>query len=137
MHMYHFDLFPKLIYMETKKQIENLLMLNSIIPKAYKKWLRNGKSRVFKIRYYWLLISFDFWILWLSILKHLLALTLQWQQPKHYIFYILQIVNILVVLFRNLCVLDKLRHCFLNLKGHLKIIKNCNHYCSWYQCYYK
>ena len=29
------------------------------------------------------------------------------------------------------------RHYLLNLKGHLKIIKNYNHYCSWYQCYYK
>ena len=44
--------------------------------------------------------------------------------------FILQVVNILVLLFWNLCVLDKLRHCFLNLKGHLKIIKNYNHYCS-------
>ena len=51
--------------------------------------------------------------------------------------FILQIVNILVLLFWNLCVLDKLRHCFLNLKGHLKLIKNYNHYCCWYQCYYK
>ena len=50
--------------------------------------------------------------------------------------FILQIVNILVLLFWNLCVLDKLRHCFSNLKGHLKLIKNCNHYCCWYQwCY--
>ena len=78
-HMYHFDIFPKQIYMETKKQTENLLMLNSIIPKVCKRWPRNGKSQVFKIRYYWLLISFDFWILWLSILKDLLALTLQLQ----------------------------------------------------------
>ena len=46
-------------------------------------------------------------------------------------------MNILIVFFWNLCVLDKLLHCFLNLKVHLKIIKNYNHYCSWYQCYYK
>ena len=77
-HMYHFDLFPKQIYTEIKKKTENLLMLNSIIPKACKRWPRNGKSQVFKIRYYWLLISFDFWILRLSILKDLLA-TLQLQ----------------------------------------------------------
>ena len=51
--------------------------------------------------------------------------------------FILQIVNILVLFFWNLCVLDKLRDCVLNLKGHLKLIKNYNHYCCWYQCYYK
>ena len=51
--------------------------------------------------------------------------------------FILQIVNILVLFFWNLCVLDKMRHYFLNLKGHLKLIKNYNHYCCWYQCYYK
>ena len=43
--------------------------------------------------------------------------------------FILQVVNILVLLFWNLCVLDKLLHCFLNLKGHLKLIKIYNHYC--------
>ena len=51
--------------------------------------------------------------------------------------FILQIVNILVLLFWNSCVLDKLRHCFLNLKGHLTLIKNYSHYFCWYQCYYK
>ena len=51
--------------------------------------------------------------------------------------FILQIVNILVLLFWNLCVLEKLRHCFLNLKRHLKLVKNYNHYCCLYQCYYK
>ena len=51
--------------------------------------------------------------------------------------FILQIVNILVLLFWNVCVLDKLRYCFLNLKGRLKTIKNHNHYCCWYQYYYK
>ena len=65
--------FSMQIDMETKKQ-QNLLVLNAIIPKAYKKWSRNGKSQVFKKLYYWLL-----WILWLSILKDLLALTLQLQ----------------------------------------------------------
>ena len=49
--------------------------------------------------------------------------------------FILQIVNILVLLFWNLCVLDKLRHCFLNLKGHLKL--KTHYYCCWYQSYYK
>ena len=43
--------------METKKQTENLLMLNAIIPKACKKLARNGKSQVFKKLYHWLLIS--------------------------------------------------------------------------------
>ena len=62
-----------------KKHAENLLSLNSTIPKTCKKWPRNGNSQVFKKLYYWLLISFDFWILWLSILKDLLALTLQTQ----------------------------------------------------------
>ena len=38
--------------------------------------------------------------------------------------FIPQIVNTLVLLFGNLRVLDKLPHCFLNLKGHLKLIKN-------------
>ena len=51
--------------------------------------------------------------------------------------FIPQIVNILVLLFWNLRVLDKLRHCFLNLKEHLKLIKNHNHYCCWCECYYK
>ena len=46
--------------MGTKKQTENLLMLNSIIPKASKKRPRNVNSQDFKIRLYWLLISFDF-----------------------------------------------------------------------------
>ena len=46
--------------METKKQTENLLMLNAIIPKACKKLPRNGKRQVFKKLYHWLLISFDF-----------------------------------------------------------------------------
>ena len=41
-------IFSMQIDMETKKQTENLLMLNTIIPKAYKKWSRNGKSEVFK-----------------------------------------------------------------------------------------
>ena len=132
--------FSMPIDMETKKQTENLLMLNAIIPKDCKKWPRNGKSQVFKKLYYWLLISFDFWVLWLSILKDLLAWTLQLQEPKHFIFtssFILHIVKILLLLFWNLCVLDKLRHWFLNLKGHLKIIRNYSHYCCWYQCYYK
>ena len=51
--------------------------------------------------------------------------------------FILMIENILVLLSWNLCVLDKLRHCFSNLKGLLKLIKNYNQYCCWYGCYYK
>ena len=46
--------------METKKQTENLLILNVIIPKACRKLPRNRKSKVFKELYHWLLISFDF-----------------------------------------------------------------------------
>ena len=46
-YMYHFDFFSMQIDMETKKQTENLLMLNAIIRKTYKKWSRNGKSQVF------------------------------------------------------------------------------------------
>ena len=65
--------------METKKQTEHLLMLKAIISKAFKKLPRNGKSQVFKKLYHCLLISFDFRILWLSILKDLLALTLYLQ----------------------------------------------------------
>ena len=51
--------------------------------------------------------------------------------------FIQESVNILVLLFWNLCVLDKLRNFFLNLKGHSKLIKNYNDYCCWYECYYK
>ena len=128
-----FSFFFIQIDIETKKETENLLMLNVIIPKACKKWPRNGKSQFFKKTLLLAYVSFDFWILWLSILKDLLALTLLLLQLR------LQFISslILVLLFRNLCVLDKLRHCFLNLKGHLNIIKNYNHYCCWYQCYYK
>ena len=59
---------------------------------------------------------------------------------KSYFFtssFILQVLNILILLFWNLCVPDKLRHCFLNLKGNLTLTKIYNHYCCWYQCYYK
>ena len=37
--------------METKQQTENRLMLNAIISKACKKWVRNGKDQVFKKLY--------------------------------------------------------------------------------------
>ena len=47
--------------MEKKKQTENLLMLNPIIPKACKKWPRNGKIQGYKKN---LLLTFvKFWIL--------------------------------------------------------------------------
>ena len=65
---------------------------------------RNGKNQIFQKLYQWLLISFGFWILWISVLKNLLALTLPLRWP-----------NLLVFLFWNLCVLDKLRHCFLQI----------------------
>ena len=51
--------------------------------------------------------------------------------------FILQIMNILALIFWNLWVLEKLRHCFFNLKGNFKLIKNYIHYSCWYQCYYK
>ena len=59
-YMYHFDFFPWQIDMETKKQTENLLMVNVVIPNAYKKWSRNGKIQVFKKLYYWLLWIYDY-----------------------------------------------------------------------------
>ena len=51
--------------------------------------------------------------------------------------YFLSHLYLLILLFWNLCVLNKLRHWFLNLKGHLKLIKNYNHYFCWYKCYCK
>ena len=42
---------------------------------------------------------------------------------------ILQIMNFLVLLFGTLCILEPLRHYFFHLYGHLKTIKNYNHYC--------
>ena len=41
-YMYHFDFFPMKLDRETKKQTENLLILQC------KKQTRNGKSQVFK-----------------------------------------------------------------------------------------
>ena len=58
--MYHFDVFFMQIDTETKKQTENILMLNAIIPKTCRNLPRNEKSQVFKKRYHWLLLSFDF-----------------------------------------------------------------------------
>ena len=54
-YMYHLDFFPWQTDMETKKQTENLLMLNAVIPNACKKWSRNRKIQVLKKLYYWLL----------------------------------------------------------------------------------
>ena len=70
-YIYHYGFFSMQMDMETKRQTENLLMLNAIIPKACKKWSRNGKGQVFRKLYYWLL-----WVLWLSILKDLLPIFL-------------------------------------------------------------
>ena len=92
-------------------------------PKACKKWSGNGKSQVFKKFYKCNIEKF-------ASINIVIAVIFTSN-------FILQIVNILVLLFWNLCLLDKLRHCPLNLKGHLKLIKNYNHYCCWYQCYYK
>ena len=106
-------------------------MLNAIIPKACKKWPRNGKSQVFKKA---LLLAFmNFLIINIEKFSGInFAIAIIFTSS-----FILQIVNILVLLFWNLCVLDKLRYCFLKLKGHSKLIKNDNHYSCWYQCYYK
>ena len=105
-------------------------MLNAIIPKACKKWSRNGKSQVFKKT---LLLDFmDYMII--NIERHA-GINLVIAVTETYFFtssFILQIVNILVLIFWN-----KLRRCFLNLKGHLKLIKNYNRYCCSYQFYYK
>ena len=128
--MYNFELFFHADRHENKETNRKSFDVKCDNSQACKKWPRNGMSQFFKKFYYWLLISFDFLILWLSILKDLLTLTLQLQQLKHYIFtssFTVQIVNILILLFWNLYFVDKLRHCLLNLKGHLKIIKNCNH----------
>ena len=109
-------------------------MLNSIIPSVFKKWPRNGKSQVFKKLCHWLLTSCGFWILWISILKILLVSSKIWNLASS---LILQIVNFVVLLFWNLCVLENLQHCFLHLKRHLKTVKNYNHCCCLYHCYYK
>ena len=124
--------------METKKETENLLMLNVIIPKACKKWPRNGKSQFFKKT---LLLAYDkFWFLNFVIIniERFAGINFAIAVIKTVIYLKSYAADmILVLLFWNLCVLGKLRHCFLNLKGHLNIIKNYNHYCCWYQCYYK
>ena len=66
-----------------KKQIENLFILNTTILKACKKWQRQEiAKKIFQKLYQWLLISFDFWILWISVLKNLLALTLWLLNPR-------------------------------------------------------
>ena len=125
--MYHFDFLSMQIDMEAKKQTEILLILNAIIPKTCNRW-RNGKFLKN------LLLAFmNFMIINIERfagINFVIAVIFTAN-------FILQIVNILVLLFRNLCVLDKLSHCFLNLKEYLKLIKNYNHYCCWCQCYYK
>ena len=74
---------------------------------------RNGEKQIFQKLYQSHFLSFGFWILWISVLKNLLALTLPLRWP-----------NLLVFLFWNLCVLDKLRHCFLQIhKDHKDIWK--------------
>ena len=130
--MYHFDFFFMQINMETKKQTENILVLNAIIPKACKKWSKNEKSQVFK--------KTSFINFFIINIESFAGINVVNGLTETYFFtssFILQVVNICVPLFWNLCVLDKLRHCFLNVKGHLKLIKTYNRYCCWYQCYYK
>ena len=89
-----------------------------------------GRAKFFKKLYYFLIINIERF----AGINVVNALT------ETYFFissFILQVVNICVLLFWDLCVLDKLQHCFLNVKWHLKLIKIYNHYCCWYQCYYK
>ena len=123
---------------ETRKQTENLLILKAIISKACKKWPRNGKSQVLKnvTIGFWKVLIFVIINIW-KICWHQLCNCSNWSIIFFTSTFILQVVNILVLLFWTLCVLDKLEHCFLNLKGHLKIVKNYKRYCSWYQWYYK
>ena len=45
--MYHFDIFSMRIDMETKKQTENVLMLNAIIPKECKKMIKKWEEPSF------------------------------------------------------------------------------------------
>ena len=115
--IYMYYLYFWSIDMETKKQAENLLILDARIPKACKKWSRNGKSQVFKKLFYWLMNFMIINIERFAGINFVIAIIFTSS-------FIMQIVNILELLFWNLCVLDKLRHCFLTLKGHLKLIKN-------------
>ena len=118
--MYHLDFFFFFfmqINMETNKQTENLLMLNAIIPKACKKWWEEPS---FQKNVFYDQLSFIINIERFAGINVVNGLT------EAYFFtssFILQVVNISVLLFWNLCVLDKLWHCFLNVKGHLKLIK--------------
>lgn len=66
-----------------KKQTDNLLMLD---PKSRKNWPRNEKSQVSKKPHHSLLVVFDFRIMWISIRRSLLALTLRLRWPKFCIF---------------------------------------------------
>ena len=136
-HVYTILIFSMQIDMETKKQTENFLMLNAIIPKACKKWSRNGNSQLFKKIYYWLL-----WILWLPILKDLLALTFVIAVTETYFLHPVLFCRLWIFCYfgkilKFMCAFKFMWHWFLNLKGHLKLIENYNHYCCWYQCYYK
>ena len=115
--IYMYYLYFLSIDMETKKQAENLLILDARIPKACKKWSRNRKSQVFKKLFYWLMNFMIINIERFAGINFVIAIIFTSS-------FIMQIVNILELLFWNLCVLDKLRHCFLTLKGHLKLIKN-------------
>ena len=130
-YMYYLILFQCRV-IQTKKQVENILVLNAIIPKACKNDQEKGRAKLLK-NYHWLLIRFHFWTLWISILKYLLALSLQLQLTKLYIFD-MQFDPADCELFETpflflfwKCDLDKLGHCFLHLQGHLKTIKiyNC------------
>ena len=96
--MYHFDFFFMQIDMETKKQTENLLMLNAIIPKACKKWSKNGKIQVFKKN---LLLAF---MNFLTInIERFAGINVVIAGTETFYYFtcsfILKVVNILVLLF--------------------------------------
>ena len=123
--MNHFDFFPMQRDMETKKQTKyfDVKCDNSEgMQKMIKKWEGPSFQKTISLAF------MNFMITNIEIfagINVVVAVT-----ETLYFFtscFILQIVNILVLLFRNFCVLDKLQHCFLNLKGHLKLIKNYNH----------
>ena len=80
--------------METKKQTENILVLNAIIPKACKKRSKNEKSQVFK--------KTSFINFFIINIERFAGINVVNGLTKTYFFtssFILQVVNIFVLLF--------------------------------------
>ena len=50
-------------------------MLDVVISRVYKKWPRNRKSKVLKKLHNWVLISFNFHVLWISRLKKIAGIS--------------------------------------------------------------